>query len=379
MNRTTVVALAAAAVIGTTGGVTLAVNSGGDGDDDPTASRSTGASRTPSTSPSTGATDPSGSGKPAAAAELLYYADGAIHDGDQNVAVPSGVAAGEVRALQRVDGGWLVVQVDQDSSGEDFNTGTYLSADGDDWRFGEWYGSWDVTSDREGVAYGNGVTWHVASFADRTTEPLDILDGVGKERPFMDIVNSLRGIAIGENGIITGWDAGGTNRLVETEEDHWTHRDWGPKGVDVPITSPDGTRAVAAYPNADYAPENPVGDCLTGGKSSDPGSWWKECEIGAASLEPWSPEGDRLLIQGTSNDGPGTSWLRVVDPLTNKALSDFDPGGLLSGAEWGGDTTVFTLTYDETTNGAVIKRCDTTAATCEDVKRVGDNAVLGSG
>ena len=371
MNRTTVVALAAAAVLGTTGGVTVALNTAS-GDGSPAAE--------PSNSPETSAPT-----KDKADGALLYYADGAIHDGDKNVAVPSDVAAKDVRALARVEGGWLVVQVDQDSSFEDFNTGTFIAADGDDWRVGEWYGSWDITAERDGVVYGNSVSWHRATFADRSIAPLDILDGVGKELPYMEVTTNLRGIAIGADGLITGWEDkadGGTNRLVETEEDHWTHKHWGPKGpknIDVPTTSPDGTEAVAAYPNPKASGEAPFGACLTGGPTDDPSAWWKECEIGTPSLEPWSPEGDRLLVQGVAGDGPGPSWLRVVDPTTNKALSDFDPGGILAGAEWANDTTVFALTYDNTANGAIIKRCDTDTEKCVDVKRVGDNAVLGSG
>ena len=371
MNRTSLAALAAAAVIGTTGGVTVALNAAGDDDGGkPTADKSSSAA-TPKAEKSSGSAGKS-------TATPLYYADGAIHDGGTNVAVPTQTAAGDVRALAAVDGGWLIVQVDTDSSGDEYYTGYYVPEDGDAWRIGEWRGNWDITTERDKVVYGNGVTWHVATFADQTTEPLDILDGSGKEPAYMDVVNSLNGVAIVDGGLVTGWKDGKTNRLVVTEEDHWTHQPWGPTGVDSPLSSPDGTQAVASYPNADYAPENPVGDCLTGGPADDADAWWKECEIGAASLEPWSPSGDRLLIRGTSSDGPGTSWVRVVDPLTNEKISEFDPTGLLSFAEWGDDDTVFTLAYDETTNGAAIKRCDVAAAKCKVEKRVGDNAVLGS-
>ena len=379
MNRTTVVALAAAAVLGTTGGVTVALSTAGDRSETPAAQESdtpTDASAAPGDKESD---------KPAKGDDaLLYYADGAIHDGDQNVAVPSGVAANDVRALARVDGGWLVVQVGQDSSFEDFHTGTFITTDGDDWRIGEWYGSWDITEERDGVVYGNSVSWHLATFADRSIAPLDILDGAGKELPYMEVVTNLRGIAIGADGLITGWEDkanGGTHRLVETEDSQWSHEPWGPKGpknIELPITSPDGSQAVAAHPNPQASEDAPFGACLTGGPSDDPGAWWSECEIGTPSLEPWSPDEERLLVQGIAGDGPGPSWLRVIDPATNKALSNFDPGGILAGAEWADDTTVFTLTYDNTANSAIVKRCDTATETCKLEKRVGDNAILGS-
>lgn len=370
MNRTAVAALAAAAVLGTTGGITLAVSTVGSGDDDPPAGR-------PSASGSTPADDGPSTADPADPVPL-YYADGAIHDGTTNVAVPTQVASGTVSGLAEVDGGWLVVTSDADSSGDAVHVGTFVPESGEAWRIGEWRGNADITAERDRLVYSNRVTWHVATFAERTTEPLDVLDGLGEEPPYMDVVGTLPGVAIGADGVISGWEDGDTTRLVVTEEDHWTHQEWGPRGVDVPLTSPDGTQAVAAYRNKDYAPENPVGDCLTGGASDDAGSWWKQCEVGPASLEPWSPSAERLLLRGTSNDGPGPSWVRVVDPATGERESEFDPGGLLAGAVWADETSVFTLTFDDRTLAAMIKRCDTAAESCEDVKRVSDTAVLGT-
>lgn len=369
MNRTTVVALAAAAVLGTTGGVTLAL-SGTDKKEQPGADQSSSSDARPSES--------SGGDEPAADPTPLYYSDGAIHDGAKNVSVPTEVAAGDVFELARVDGGWLVVQGVSDDNGNSRSIGTFVPESGEAWRIGEWFGSADITAERDRLVYGNGFSWHVATFADRITEPVDILDGLGKEPRFMETGIAVPGIAIVTDGLITGWRSAGTTRLVVTEEDHWTHQDWGPRTVDVPLTSPDGTQAVAAYRNPDYAPDRPVGDCLTGGPADDVAAWWKECGIGAASSEPWSPSGDRLLISGTTGDGPGPSWVRVLDPITGEEHSEFDPGGLLGGAEWGDDTTVFTLTYHDESSGSLIKRCDTVAATCEDVMRVPDNAVLGS-
>lgn len=369
MNRIAVVALAAAAVLGTTGGVTLAVSTVGSGDEDPPAGRSSESESTPADDgPST--KDPADPGP-------LYYADGAIHDGTTNVAVPTQVASGEVAGLARVDGGWLVVNSDTDTSGDAVSTGTFVPESGEAWRIGEWRGNADITAERDQVVYGNRVSWHVATFADRTTEPLDVLEGPGKELPYME-VGTLPGVAIGADGLINGWETDGTTRLVETDEDSWTHREWGPQGVDVPLTSPDGSQAVAAYRNPDAGEQVPVGDCLTGGAADAPASWWKECEVGPASPEPWSPSGEGLLLRGTVGDGPGPSWLRVVDPATGTKESEFDPGGLLGGAVWADDDTVFVLTYDERSSAALIRRCATGSRTCEDVKRVPGSAVLGT-
>lgn len=369
MNRTAVVALAAAAVLGTTGGITLAVSTVGSGDDDAPTSRPSGSGSTP--------VDDGPSAQDPADLVPLYYADGAIHDGAMNVAVPTQVASGEVAGLAQVDGGWLVVNADTDTSGDAVFTGTFVPETGEAWRIGEWRGNADISAERDRLVYGNRVTWHVATFADRTTEPLDVLDGPGAELPFME-VGTLPGVAIGAGGLINGWETDGTTRLVETDEDEWTHRAWGPQGVDVPITSPDGSQAVAAYRNPKTSDLVPAGDCLTGGAADDTGAWWKQCEVGAASLEPWSPSGERLLLRGTTSDGPGPSWLRVVDPATGRKASEVDPGGVLAGAAWADETTVFALVFDDRSQAVLIKRCDTASTTCEDEKRVPDSAVLGT-
>ncbi len=363
MHRTAVVALAAAAVLGTTGGVTLAVSQAGD-EGTPTSRPSSRSSATPSE-------------EPVAPATPLYYADGAIHDGTTNVAVPTQVASGEVTGLARVDGGWLVVDTESDTSGDAVHTGTFVAEDGAAWRIGQWRGNADLTEERDRLVYSNRVDWQAATFADRTTEPLAVLDGPGAELPFME-VGTLPGVALSAGGLVNGWEVGGTTRLMETEEEGWTHRPWGPRGTDVPLTSPDGEQAVAAYRNPDAGDLAPVGDCLTGGASDDPGSWWKQCEVGAASLEPWSPSGERLLLRGTTGDGPGPSWLRVVDPATGREQSQFDPGGVLGGAVWGDEDTVFALTYDGRSSASLLNRCDRRSRTCELVARLPGSAVLGT-
>ncbi|HWJ10517.1 MAG TPA: hypothetical protein VNS46_14150, partial [Nocardioides sp.] len=146
----------------------------------------------------------------------------------------------------------------------------------------------------------------------------------------------------------------------------------------VPITSPDGSQAVAAYRNPKTTDLVPAGDCLTGGPSDDPQSWWRQCEVGAASLEPWSPSGGRLLLRGTTSDGPGPSWLRVVDPSTGRQEGEVDPGGILAGAAWADEDTVFALTFDDSSPTVMIKRCEIGTGTCADARRVPDSAVLGT-
>ncbi|GAA4818214.1 hypothetical protein ACFQ0K_09645 [Nocardioides caeni] len=366
MHRATIASLAVAAVLGTSGGIALAVSSV---DDSPSAGeRPSGAAS------STG--DPSGSGDPAGKdAPVFYYADGAIHDGDRSVAVPTDVASGQVAALQRVRDGWLVVNVSDD--GETY-IGTYVSIDDAPWRISQWRGTWDLSVERDRVVFSDGLAWRVAVFEDRATQVLDVIDGVGEELAFMDRSLPLPGIAISTRGVITGWDIEDGPQLVDTETDHWTHEELGRRGLEVPLTSPDGSQVVASYLNPDYAPDNPVGDCLTGGETAAADAWWDECGIGPASRDPWSPDGTGLLIMGTSNDGPGSSWLRVVDPVSGEVAHEFDPGGLLVGAEWVDDGTVDTLSYLNDEASPTLQRCDVATEACTIVTRLDGNVVLGS-
>lgn len=361
MNRLTIVALTAAAVLGSAGGVGLAVATGGD---DNSAGRDD--------APTTSTADEGG--------VLLYYADGAIHDGNKDVAVPTGVGAGEVVALQRVKGGWLFVEGAEDSSGDPLRIGTFIATDGSSWRIGQWRGPWDVSSERDRVVYGNGVSWKVAEFATRKASPLDVIDGLGEEHEYMVGSDTLPGIAISETGVLTGWVKDDEHLIADTDTDHWAHALLAlPRDIDVPITSGNGKYANGNTENPDYAPDNPVGSCLTGGRLDAVEQWWEKCERRAASLAPYSSDGEQLLVGIATGDGPSPSNLEVVDPTTGNLLHEFDPGGYLIGAEWAGEeNTVVTLTGQDNTSALSIQRCVITTAKCTSVLKVEGTVVLGS-
>ncbi|WP_182378347.1 hypothetical protein [Nocardioides sp. WS12] len=370
MNRLTIVSLTAAAVLGSAGGVTLAVASGGDDD-------STGRDG------SSQSTAGDGSSKPTdgpADAGLFYYADGAIHDGDQNVAVPTGVGTGEVVALQRVKGGWLFIEAAEDGSGDPLRVGTFIATDGRSWRIGEWRGQWDVSAARDRVVYGNGVSWKSAEFATRKATPLDIIDGPGEEHEYMVGADTLPGIAITAKGVLTGWKVRDENLIVETNSEHWSHELLVlPRDIDVPQTSGNGKYAAGSTPNPETAPDNPVGSCLTGGRLDAVEQWWEQCERRAASASPYSSDGEQLLVGIATGDGPSPSNLEVVDSTTGNLLHEFDPGGYLIGAEWAGEeNTVVTLTGQDNTSALSIQRCVITTAKCTSVLKVEGTVVLGS-
>ncbi|MCX6398912.1 MAG: hypothetical protein NTX33_03135 [Propionibacteriales bacterium] len=366
MNRLTIVSLTAAAVLGSAGGVTLAVASSDNdttGRDDPTTS-----ARDETTKPTDGPDD----------AGLFYYADGAIHDGDQDVAVPTDV--GDVLALQRVKGGWLLIESSEYTSGDPTKVGTFIATNGDDWRIGEWRGTWDLTVERDRVVYGNGVSWKAADFATRRATPLDVIDGSGEELDFMTRPEIVSGIAITGKGVLTGWLVNGENLIVQTETDHWSHELLVlPRSIDVPLTSADGTFAIGNYENPDYTPTNPVGSCLTGGRMDAVDLWWKHCGTGPASEAPYSRDGEQLLVRRTSPDGPAPSALEVIDPTTGNVLHEFDPGGYLEGVQWGEDAdTVVTLSGTDDSSALTISRCATTTGKCVSLLKVQGNVVLGS-
>lgn len=374
MNRLTIVSLTAAAVLGSAGGVTLAVASGGDDD-------STGRDTSSrSTAKETGSRATDGEADGSKDGGLFYYADGAIHDGDQDVAVPTGVGTGEVVALQRVKGGWLFIEGAEDGSGDPLRIGTFIGADGRSWRIGEWRGLWDVSAERDRVVYGNGVTWKSAEFATRRATPLDVIDGPGEELDFMTTSLSIPGIALTAKGVLTGWEVGKEHLVVETDTDRWSHELFVlPRDIDVPQTSGDGRYAVGSTPNPDYAPENPVGGCVTGGRLDAVEQWWDQCERRAASAAPYSSDGEQLLLGVATGDGPSPSKLEVVDSTTGNLLHEFDPGGYLMGAEWAKDAdTVVALTGQDSTSALSIQRCVITTAKCTNVLKVEGTVVLGS-
>ena len=363
MNRLAVASLAVAAVLGTTGGVALAVAQTGDDTD----GRDTATADTDGRD--TAGRDAGG---------LLYYADGAIHDGEQNVAVPTTV--GDVLALQRVQDGWLLVEATEYTSGDPTRLGTYITADGDDWRIGEWRGAWDLTVERDRVVFGNGVSWKVADFAERKATPLDVVDGLGEELDFMTRPEIVSGIAVTMKGVLTGWEENGENRIVQTETDHWTHELLAlPPTVDVPLTSADGTFAVATYPNPASTPTNPVGGCLTGGRLAAVDGWWSECGIGPASGDPFSRDGEQVLTGLSVNDGPAPSKLTVRDSATGEVQHELDPGGYLEGVEWADeDGVVVTLTGGDGTTALTISRCVVRTGKCAAAAKVEGDVVLGS-
>ncbi|KRB78404.1 hypothetical protein ASE01_03785 [Nocardioides sp. Root190] len=372
MSRTTVVALAVAAVVGTTGGIALAVTTVGTQEDKrPAASGSTPATPTGEES--------SGESKDPADA-LFYYADGAIHDGSQNVPVPTGIADSDVLELARVDGGWLVVENGTDSSGDPLFTGTFVPEKGSAWRIGEWRGSFDLTAERDRVLYGNGVNWKAAEFATRKATPLDVVDGPGEELEFMTRPDIEPGIAITARGVLTGWRSNGETLIVQTETDQWSHELLVlPRTVQVPLTSADGRFAIATYDDTEPSSEVPGAGCLTGGRMDAVDLWWTHCETGPASAAPYSPDGEQVLVGRTVTDGPAPSGLEVIDATTGNLVHEFDPGNYLIGAEWAEQAdTVFTLTAEDNSNTQSISRCDVTTGACAKVAEVEGNVVLGS-
>lgn len=373
MNRATLASLAVAAVVGTSGGIALAVNNG-DKDESPTTSSSP---TPPETSESTGGTpDPSDTTPPEPTA--LYYADGAIHDGDASVAVPDSIDAGLLLSLARVDGGWLLVQSGDENP---INTATFVATDGDSWRIGGTQGHWDLNPDRTRFYYDTGSAWKVAEFSKRSAQVIDILDGVGRDLDFMTLTNRVPGISYGSAGLITAWQDGGSVRLVSTEIDTSAHSLLEIEDISLPDSNADGSVLVSSFDNPDYSPTSPVGSCATGGATdvASPTKWWQICERGPVTTEPFSADGRQLLLGETVGDGPPGSSLVVVDPMSGDVLDEFDPGGYFLGAAWSDvPGVVLTLTADDESGLQQLSACTVATGACEDLVTLDGSVRLGT-
>lgn len=374
MHRATVASLAVAAVLGTTGGIALAVQGSGGDEPGPAADSSA-----PTDDPSRGGATADPTSDPTSVNGAFYFADGAIHDGDTSVPVPDSIDPVLLIALARVDGGWLLVQ-----SGDDSPTdiATFVATDGDAWRIGGLQGHWDLAPDRSLLYYDTGTAWKQADFARRTASVVDVIGG-GDSEPFdfMDLRNRIAGIAYSDEGLLTAWQDDGQVRIVSTDIDRRVQTVLGVGDIALPDSSGDGSVLAGGYDNPDYAPTHPVGGCVTGGRtaSASPSGWWQRCEWGTRSTEPFSPDGAALLLGQTVGDGPPGSGLLVVDPVSGAVEHRLDAGGYLLGAVWSDvPGSVNVLVADDGTGLLAINACEVASGTCHEVVQLEGAVVLGT-
>ncbi|KRF20922.1 hypothetical protein ASG90_00395 [Nocardioides sp. Soil797] len=387
MNRIAVTAVASAAVLGTVGG-TYAATSGvfesDHGDDRPAAHSSS------SGSPSA---DESESGKPKKSTEptstpsetdepttndgeLLYMEGGTIHDGDTEVSV-SGFRIGDVQDLQRVSGGWLVVERTGSQDAE-FNA-TFVDSSGKTTRVGTMLGTWDVNDDGDSIV----ALWESAPAAETN----DLEDPLGyqiRDARSGKVVNELNPKRPGyasasagfvEDDVVIRWDTDEHPQLLQ-----WAS--YGAGGFTLiaedlisPNTGPTGDRMTAqtlGAPNSDD-----VG-CLTGGTTTGD-DWWTQCKFNGYSAQgpKFSPDGTRLLAVPARTDGFGPGAFAILDADTGKKVQGFSAPEFTKDAVWADDDSVFVDGYkDADFNGGVIYRCNLSGK-CEVEVESDDNMFVG--
>lgn len=367
MNRIAVIAVSAAAVLGTVGGTYAATSGVFDSDGsggDPTASSESGSpsagatSEKPTKSP-TSTTSPTGTGEPAQTdGQLLYMEGGTIHDGDTTVQV-SGFRIGDVQDLQRISGGWLVIERTGSQDAE-FNA-TFVDSSGATTDIGTILGTWDVNDDGDSIV----ALWESgpAAETDYQEDPIgyQIRDArSGKVRVQLEpdrpgYARSEAGFV--EDNVVIGW----TSEDDDPELLQWQSYGAGgfnviAKGVIGSSTGPTGNRITAqtlGAPNSDD-----VG-CLTGGATTGD-DWWTQCKFtGYPSTPKFSPDGTRLLAVPARTDGFGPGAFAILDADTGKKVQGFRAPEFTADAVWADDQGLFIEAYkDADFNGGVIHRCD---------------------
>lgn len=368
MNRTTVIAVVAAAVVGFGGGAVTAVVRG---DADPS---STG---TP-TKPAAASPKPSSSATPSASQaaldELLWAEPGVVHDGPQRIELAGTPAQVPDRLVRAKDGYVLAFEVLDDS--RRFVSLHFLRPDGDIVHLGNSRGAWDLNAAGDRVAFirqGDGVL--------ATTD-------VGGDGP----VTSWAGPQ-GRVGSLV-WTGGevivhSLERGAETwQVDAWTPatgevRTVGHQGFEGAVSTRDGGAVFGRVASNGVAGD---GENICLAKDTAPGEsgrTWMTCDWRTNSLErnPVSPDGRRLLVVSTESDGFGPVSFGIM------GVESGPPGGVPTfniPAEWALDAAWVTddryavsgsNNDDPGTTGGWVQLCDLTGD-CDQVARTTTGRVV---
>ncbi len=387
MSRLTIAALALASAVGGAGGALVATHAVVPPADDVTASDSPQDDTTrdgggKGNKGNKGGTDeyddPTG---PDPDGPLFYFADGAIHDGDQTVAVPT-VAAEDVQTLARVSGGWLLVEGAADTGDAASAAalrGTFVSTEGVVWVVDEWVGAWDIGPAGERMMFWNDGRFWVADFVSRTVTDLNLVEGAGEELDFMTSYDAAPWVRIAGADVLTVWGSRDGGRLVLTETEGFTHTAVGPPAVAEPATSPGGVLVVADTAEDLYGGDAP---CLTGGELRAPSDeWWRNCDVVREDvISPYSPDGVRLLAVDVASASTDPTGYTVLDAETGEPVARWAaPEGAVD-ASWSADTTV-TVVVRGDAGDAVLWQCGT-GGICEEALELPginpDDVVLGT-
>lgn len=331
MNRLAVLAIVAAAALGSVSGSYAAATGLLEASDDP---RPTSKVDSPSLP------EPD---------DLLYMTGSTIHDGTTQVRVTG--LEGEVTALHRVEGGWLVV--DLLSADRAAHRALFVGPNGAATELGSFLGDHDV--DRDGTAV-------IALWEDSGAYQVrDIRSGEVSATMDFDLPGDPQGGAtfgVGDMAV-TVWVDDGIHRLVA----------WDVAAHNSYPMQPDFRRAVGASVGnhlAAFVESDPT--CVRGGPILKGQPWWSECGLSPDFLPAFSPGGDALVTL----TGQGTSLL-VVDSESGDTSARVKAPTGSTDAVWESDQSVLVHSRGD---GDMIHRCAPDSS-CELLLRSDETLVLG--
>ncbi|SDS99534.1 hypothetical protein SAMN04488570_3241 [Nocardioides scoriae] len=364
MNRTTVVAVAAAAVVGTVGGSLAATVRGDAPASAPAAARSAG-----STPDST---------RSAAPGSLLYLTDGVIHDGGTTVPFDR---PGVPDQLARTANGW-VVSMRADPPARGAGSLWVVLRSGTSYRLGQ-MPRWDLDTAAERVVGYDVQADHLSVW--------DVSNG-----------DVTAGLAQPDTSLPPTPQFVGPDVLVQEDVDGqpatslWTPGESRSRLVGVGmadlVASPDGQWLVGSVGPDGSASAEGGNSCLQVlptprqrevAESDDETSWWRTCDWRTAQQRgAFSPDSSRVLAIPSDSDGYGPGEVAVFETESRRRMvASFLLPQFTVRIDWADADHLYltgTATADPESSRWWVKRCDL-AGECEDVVTSTSRVVVGSG
>lgn len=365
MKQTYVATLAAAAMVGTVGGTTLALrsapNSGSEPSSNPTATASSSPGSPGSPVPTSGPID---------ASQPLWTTPTSIHDGDRVVDV---VDMGDIDQVWRTSNGYLATQT---STPSDPAVGVYrVTPDGlaELMTFILGRGSVDPTGQQFVGLDLDSRTYQVREIATGKVH-FTVEQGTRPESSPAQAADFAPG------GVITQWRAN-----VNGEQERYLVRSQESEagtGTEIPgqlmdwASSPSEDLLVGNTRNPD--PRADSGFCLTTGTSGGGSARVQNCDLSSyGERAVIDSSGTRVLAVPALTDGFGPGRFSVVDMRTGKIQGNVDlPAWSTQGAFLDQDTLVVHGAYNGNGKGTVIYRCELDGG-CREVARTEADGQLG--
>lgn len=316
-------------------------------------SPSSGPSGTAATSVSPGPPSPSSSGPLPESGGRLYFADGVIYDGTNQIAYQPQFQS-DIASVTRTDSGWLVFErIGQDSSRlvlVDFDGSTSLIQAGDPHSF-------DVSPDGNAVAvpHDGGPKIDIINPSDGS-----LIASV------TTLLSSVRQVRFAGNDLVfDGYGAGNTLRILRYD---FSLDRLPPVRVDVPggeatveDVSADGRYLVAGYLSGDSS-------CVaTFDLSGSAQPLWSSCDNSPAGGTSISPDGTSVILLPASQDGASASSLTVAELATGTPIGTVE-AGLLLDATWVDPAHLLVQSAtDDDYSAFTVAECTVDDGTCEEL------------